>query len=70
VAPGGPSSGAVRDLPREYPFPTIDEELNRLRGRWEAARGARGNDPGDRDGQLKWQAFEASALGSRLQLPF
>ena len=64
VAPGGPSSGhALRDLPREYPFPTINEELDRLRARWGAAGGPPGNDPGDRDGQLLWQRFEASAPG-------
>jgi len=64
VAPGAPSSGhALRDLPQEYPFPAINVELDRLRARWEAAGGPRGNDPGDRDAQLKWQAFEASAPG-------
>jgi hypothetical protein len=35
VASGGPFSGhAVGDLPAEYPFPTIDEEIERLRISW------------------------------------
>jgi hypothetical protein len=35
VAPGGPFSGhAIGDLPAEYPFPTIDEEIDRLRIAW------------------------------------
>ena len=35
VGPGGPSSGhALGDLPTEYPFPTIDEEIERLRLAW------------------------------------
>jgi hypothetical protein len=64
VAPGGPSSGhSLRELPKEYPFPTINIELHRLRARWEAAGGSRGDDPGDRNGQLERQRLEASALG-------
>lgn len=38
VAAGGPHSGhALGDLPAEYPFPTINEELERLRLAWLAA---------------------------------
>src|SRR5262249_34529248 len=41
MAPGGAS--ATRSLPGQfaegYPFPTIDVELDRLRGRWEDAGG-------------------------------
>lgn len=35
LAAGGPHSGHVLgDLPAEYPFPTIDEEIERLRLAW------------------------------------
>lgn len=38
VGPGGPLIGhAIGDLPAEYPFPAIDEELERLRHAWIAA---------------------------------
>ena len=64
AAPGGPSSGhAVADMSTEYPFPTIDVELERLRARWEAAGGPRGDDSANREGQLARQRFEASAPG-------
>jgi hypothetical protein len=40
VRPGGPIMGsALKDLPMEYPFPTIDVEIDRLRARIQAAAG-------------------------------
>jgi hypothetical protein len=64
VAPGGPIVGSAMGttIPTEYPFPTIDIELQRLRARWENAGGPRLDDP---DGELRAlrQRFEASAQG-------
>jgi hypothetical protein len=63
VAPGGPIvAGSVGHVEPGYPFPTIDEELQHLRTRWEQAGGASlgdriHGDPGAR------QQFEAWAQG-------
>ncbi len=64
VRPGGPlvSTAMGTTIETGYPFPTIDEELERLRARWENAAGPRLEDP-DRERRALRQRFEASAQG-------
>jgi hypothetical protein len=60
---GGPVAGhATGNLDAEYPFPTIDVELDRLRARWERAGGGRLEDRIHGD-PTERQQFEAWAAG-------
>jgi hypothetical protein len=66
VAPGGPVMGsALHDLPMEYPFPTIDAELQRLRARLEQAAGSAWEEDRMRgaSGPSVRQQFDAWAAG-------
>lgn len=66
VAAGGPHSGhALGDLPVEYPFPAIEEEIERLRRAWISA-GLRETDFDAWAQGASWDSH-TSAIRSRLR---